>query len=355
MIKKKIKLEKLEFYIAHTCNYNCVGCNRFNNYNFKGFQTWDEYVSIHQSWAEKIDLGHYAILGGEPLMNPDIIKWIKGLKALWPNSRSKITTNGSVHKRFDKEFYNALLETNTELYIGLHNNNRRKEILDLLNQFLVRPLKQEQHPKTLKELPNFEKNWRNSYNKIRAELWPDCDDIDQWESLPEYIKKECEDFYNFSPQMLAQERLGYRIVDANGVTVLVDLENFFHQGALIRQEEKNSFTLHNSDPVKAHNICHSKHCYHMMHGKISKCGQSVLFKEFAKQFEIDLSDDDRKLIMNYEACSVDDDIESFVNNLHNPIPLCKFCPEEYKMKEIQSSIAKDKFGKRIALKLHQTI
>lgn len=346
---KKITLNQLEFYTNHTCNFNCTGCNRFNNYKFQGLQSWDEYEDIHRAWSEKIDLKHYAILGGEPLMNPDIIKWIRGLRELWPNSNAEITTNGSIHKRFDKELYDALLGTKTELSIGLHNNDRRKEVLDLLGRFLVHPLRVEQFPKDVRDIPNFENNWKNSYNKIRAESWPDCNSIDDWDALPEHIKRECKDVHNFSPEILTEERTGYEIVDGNGLHVRIQLENFFHQGALIRQEEHNTFTLHNSDPEKAHSICHSKTCHHMMYGKISKCGQSVLFKEFAEQFVVDLSDEDRELVGSYEPCSVDDDIENFVNNLNNHIPQCKFCPEEYMNQEINSRVTRDSFGKRIPL------
>ena len=192
-MNQKIVLDQLEFYTNHTCNFNCTGCNRFNNYKFQGLQTWDEYADVHRAWAEKLDLKHYRILGGEPLMNPDIIKWIRGLRELWPTSSAQITTNGSIHKRFDKELYNALLETKTALFIGLHNNNRRKEVSDLLEKFLVHPLKVEPFPKNIKDIPNFENNWKTSYNKIRAESWPDCDSIDDWDTLPAYIKKECED------------------------------------------------------------------------------------------------------------------------------------------------------------------
>jgi organic radical activating enzyme len=348
-MKKKIILDNLEFYINHTCNFNCSGCNRFNNYKFKGLQAWDEYENVHRAWAEKVDLKNYSILGGEPLLNPDIIKWIRGIRELWPDSSANITTNGSIHKRFDKELYNALLETKTAVSIGLHNIDRMKEVLDLLEQFLVHPLIVEQFPKNLNDLSNFKNNWKISYNNIRSKSWPDCNSVEDWDALPEYIKKECTDIHHFSPKHLIEERSGYKIIDDNGLTVLVEHENFFHQGALIQQEEHNTFTLHNSDPKKAHSVCHSKLCHHMMYGKISKCGQSVLFKEFSKQFVVDIPDNDLDLIMGYKPCSVDDDIENFVKNLGNPIPQCKFCPEKYVSQEIKSRVTRDNFGKRVKL------
>lgn len=36
------RLDYMEFYITNVCNLTCTGCNRFNNYKFKGFQRWTE-------------------------------------------------------------------------------------------------------------------------------------------------------------------------------------------------------------------------------------------------------------------------------------------------------------------------
>lgn len=40
-------------------------------------------------------------------------------------------------------------------------------------------------------------NWISDYNNIKDESWPACNDINQWESLPEQIKKECLGIYHF--------------------------------------------------------------------------------------------------------------------------------------------------------------
>ena len=88
----------------------------------------------------------------------------------------------------------------------------------------------------------------------------------------------------------------------------------------------------------------------MMDGKLSKCGQSVLFQEFSKQFEIELGEQDQELMMSYQPLSVDDtesNVKNFIDNIKNPIDQCKFCPENYIAKEINSSISKDKYGKRV--------
>lgn len=342
-LKKRFKLNYLEFYISHSCNFNCIGCNRFNNYLFSGHELWDSYKHVYKKWSERLDLESYNILGGEPMSNPDLIKWIYGLRELWPNADAKIETNGSYTKKFTKIFYDTLKNTNTQLGIGLHNRHREKEVLDLLQSFLHKP---KIIYKT--DTAKFENSFLSGYNNIKADHWPDCKNSKDWYDLPKDIQLECKNNFNFFPEKIKHDFTIVKFHDQNNVTAIISPEYFFHQGALIKTQ-KNSFTLHNSDPDKAHSICHSKKCHHMMHGKISKCGQVVLFKEFQKQFNIELDDKDNKLLHSYVPADVnflDDQLNTFIENLNQPLAQCKFCPENYKPQEIFSTSSKDKFGKQ---------
>ena len=91
-------------------------------------------------------------------------------------------------------------------------------------------------------------------------------------------------------------------------------------------------TLHNSDPVKAHEICHMKTCHHFVSGKLYKCGVVAVLPDFDRQHQLALSDADRALMTGYiplEIIASDTDKLNFVDNLTNPIDQCKFCPESY--------------------------
>jgi organic radical activating enzyme len=342
-------LPYVEFYISHTCNLGCNGCNRFNNYTFTGHQRWNDYADDYQQWSRKLNLKHYTILGGEPMANPDMLEWILGLHKLWPQAQSKFVTNGGYTNKFNDKFYQALLETETILDIGLHNYERKSEVLKTVLSFIRHPVEIRRVPEKLSDLPGITENWKNSYDAIKDSSWPSCDSPDDWESLPPEIREECSSVHNFSIDIVSEERKGYHIIDANGLEVYVNYENFFHQGALIKQPEKNNFTLHNSNPTKAHKICHMKTCHHFIDGKLSKCGPAVLFKQFAEQFEVEINESDQKIIEQYSPASADmseEDLAEFIKNIVNEIPQCKFCPEEYVIKEINSDIKKDKFGNK---------
>lgn len=269
------RLDYVEFYITNVCNLACDGCNRFNNYKFKGFQRWADYQEEYTQWSKDLQLGTIGILGGEPLLNADFMLWLRGIRHLWPKTLIKVTTNGYYLNKVAGlyEFINA--DRRTELWVGIHNKMHKEKILNNIEQLLTGPL-------------SYTFNNDNPYQEY---MW---------------------------------------ITDANGVRVKVEYNWWFHQGAIVPTETGK--TLHDSDLDKAHAICHSKTCHHFMNGKLYKCGAVALFPEFDRQFNLELSAEDRTLINSYVPLSSSDSEgvkKDFIDNLKNPIPQCKFCPETY--------------------------
>lgn len=339
----KLHLPYVEFYITNFCNFNCTGCNRFNNYVFTGQQLWKDYAAVYQQWSEQLDIDQFTILGGEPMTNPDYIDWLVNITRLWPNARGSFLTNGHYLKADDRELYKAIKQTNglVTLEIGLHNLSRKDNVLSTVKNWLEGDITVNQYPKHIRQLYNFDQSWTKSYSAIRDSLWPDCPTADDWDLLPKNIRVECETIHKFSPGILAESRLGYLLTDSNGVNVLIQNENYFHQGALITKA--HSFELHNSDPIQAHKICHSKTCHHFDKGLLYKCGQVSVFKEFDQQFCLDLTPEDREIMQSYQPARVDntpEDLLQFIRNLDQPMPQCKFCPENYAVKEISAEHGK---------------
>ena len=269
------RLDYMEFYITNVCNLTCTGCNRFNNYKFKGFQRWADYKEEYTQWSKELQVNTISILGGEPLLNVDFMLWLQGIRELWPTTNIRVVTNGFYLNKIVGLYDYINSQKLTELWIGIHNKMHKEKILKNIENFLVGPL-------------TYEFNKDNIYQQY---MW---------------------------------------ITDSNGVRLKVEYNWWFHQGAIVKTETGK--TLHNSDINKAHNICHSKTCHHLMNGKIYKCGAVALFPEFDKQHSLELSSEDRELMNSYRPLSVTDSEETkvnFINNLKNSIPQCKFCPEEY--------------------------
>lgn len=278
-------------------------------------------------------------MGGEPMMNPTYKDYLRGLHNLWPEANGSLLTNGYYLREDDRELYEFFRSTNGQVFldIGLHNANRRQEVLDKVKKWLRGPLEITRRPDDLRDLPGFDDNWRASYEKIRDQSWPDCHSVDDWKNLPESVRLECRDVHGFSPEQWGEQRRDFSIRDINGVTVRIGHENFFHQGPLIRQGHR--FKLHDSDPEKAHANCANKTCHNFVKGRLYKCGQVAVWPDFAEQFHFDLDKKDWDLLHSYNAASAHDDdkmLENFIGDLANPIGQCKFCPEIYEHREIFS-------------------
>ena len=240
-MRKPIPL--IEFYITNVCNLTCRGCNRFNNYNFKGHQYWDDHAREIEAWSTRLDIQRITIIGGEPTLNPDLEKWVSNLRRLWPTSLIMVQTNGTYQRPEHLTFWKKY---RVGFGLSLHD------------------------PETADELKM------------------------QW-------KKHAGPFEAF----------------------------VFHESAVIK--ENDHFRLHNSNPVNAFNCCDMKYDHTIFNGKLWKCPSMALIPEFAKQFDLRLDDEKKKLLDSYQPltseCS-DQELEDFIAQRDTLIPQCQFCPQE---------------------------
>jgi organic radical activating enzyme len=284
MSVNKTHIPYIEFYITNVCNLACAGCNRFNNYYFKGFQKWQDYAAIYQSWSQRLKFGSIAILGGEPMLNPDFLQWVDGITALWPNTHARIISNG-FRLPYNKSLYQRLIgNKNLSLWVGIHNKQHKKTIIDNIKEFTVAP-----HTVVF--------NTENPYQQFLT------------------------------------------ITDKNGVKIIAEYNWWFHQGSIV--VDNNQLSLHQSNVKKAHTICHMKTCHHFVRGKLYKCGVVAVLPEFEQQHKLNLSPADHKLLHSYKPLEItnsDQEVQTFVDNLKNPIDQCRFCPEQYNGNQIWSQL-----------------
>lgn len=279
-------LDRLEFYITNVCNLTCSECNRYNNYHFRGWSAWEDHADNLAQWARRIKIRHPVILGGEPLLNRDIVKWVRGLRRLWPYSEGiQIQSNGT---RIDlvPGLYEALTAKKRNwIGVSIHDVNDQQEIFDKIRNFLKPPIIE------------------------TADHDPAGSD--------------------------------FQFRDVNDLAVHVWISNKFVNSNVI-QTGNGRFTLYNSDPVKAHDNCNFRKFknYHWINGSIYKCGPVGLMPQFDDQYNFDISLDDKKLLREYRGLDVDEFDhrgQNFFDEIDRVIPQCKFCPEDYVYKPITFS------------------
>lgn len=348
-----------EFYITNVCNLNCPECNRYNNFAFGGHQRWHEYADSYKEWSKILDIEMIGILGGEPMLNPDFIDWVKGIAELWPNSLIRISTNGTQLDRHP-ELYDVLVQSEGRIHLEIsqHGTTLKESIDQNIRSFLRGELST-----SIKTNWQWRRRWREQWEKIAGPDWPYIDDPELFDTLPQWVQDEylvfCPDFDprtfkkihgdGFKPVNVFKKDF-FTVQDSNGVILTNQLVDVFSYSAVVFDPETEKLTLHNSDPVDAMSVCTFPICHQFIRGKLHKCGPTGLLPEFIKQFPVDVSDQDRKLINSYQAAEYSwptDKMKTFLDGLRNkdPIPNCKFCPSSLTFKQINSGYKKIKIAK----------
>lgn len=258
----------VEFYITNVCNLSCRGCNRFNNYKFKGHQRWNDHAVEYEKWSKRLDLPRITIMGGEPTLNPDLEKYASNLRKLWPDAVIMVQTNGTYQRPAHLEFFHEHMYR-VGFGLSLHD------------------------PATADEL---KKKWEHHAGPIDAYT--------------------------------------------------------FHQSAVIEQDGK--FTLHNSNPKEAFSVCDMKHDHTMYNGKLYKCPFMAVIPDFDKQFNLDLTEEQRELLYSFKPLSADcsdEELQDFVDSKDKHIPQCQFCPQHLKwhtaLGEFKDNLPKPEFAEPV--------
>ncbi len=89
----------VETMIVQACNLSCEGCTNYSDLIHSGYVTWEEGKENLEQWLERIDIPDFGIMGGEPLINPQVRDWLIGVRELMPNSQIRLTTNGLLLER----------------------------------------------------------------------------------------------------------------------------------------------------------------------------------------------------------------------------------------------------------------
>ena len=337
-------LNYVEFYITNVCNLNCPNCNRFNNFHFKGHSKWADNHDQYKSWAEILDIKTIGILGGEPLLNPDFKNWLVGLSELWPHSKIRITTNGTMLKKI-KNLYQLLTSVDNPVLmsVGCHNLSLKDAYEQDIKDIMGSSYHIEKH------FP-YDKDgtiWRNSYNSVKDETWPECDTPGEFDMLPEKIKQECETIHGVSHKIY---RLNHEYIEIYNDDLRVKLypQHQFVNTTVIYDSPTQTLSLNKSDPEKAMEICMFKKCHHFIDGKLYKCGPVGLLPEFVKQFNVKRDKEQDQLIHSYKAATPDwtkEELEKFIQGLQNAdtIPQCSLCPDKFVETEFSATTDKIKF------------
>jgi len=132
VLRRKPRLYHFETHITDHCNLNCKGCGHFSNVSPKHFENLADFERDMGNMARLFEVEQIFLLGGEPLLHPDVDQFILTARRLFPRTRLYLMTNGVLVTRMNDTFWNAMKDTRTILLCDQYPINVSMEEIDQL-------------------------------------------------------------------------------------------------------------------------------------------------------------------------------------------------------------------------------
>jgi hypothetical protein len=131
----KLALAHLEVHLVDHCNLNCRGCDHFSPIADKWFADLKTYEQDLRQ-LKKLFSGIHTLflLGGEPLLHPEVERFLFATRSYFPNIRRLVLmTNGILLDKMPASFWESCKKTSTELIFDVYPPLYSKEqyLLDL--------------------------------------------------------------------------------------------------------------------------------------------------------------------------------------------------------------------------------
>ncbi|MBQ7155761.1 MAG: 4Fe-4S cluster-binding domain-containing protein [Synergistaceae bacterium] len=111
-----------ETHVAEHCNLNCCGCDHFSPLADPEFVDIEEFRRDMERMGKLFShkCGIIRLLGGEPLLNPEITTLMKIVRDNFTQGDIYIITNGALLAQQDKSFWTACKDNNVQIKISYY-------------------------------------------------------------------------------------------------------------------------------------------------------------------------------------------------------------------------------------------
>ena len=110
---------QFEVNLADHCDLNCTRCNHFSpiaKEKYADFQTFEKDIA-RLSYLFKGESDRIILLGGEPLLNAEITKFMTCVRRAFTDSKVLTITNGLLIPKMDDAFFECCISNNIEIWI----------------------------------------------------------------------------------------------------------------------------------------------------------------------------------------------------------------------------------------------
>lgn len=114
----------VEIHATNHCNLKCRGCSHYSPVAEPWFIDIEDYKNQLELLKSKITpsrIRRIGILGGEPLLHPDIDKLVLITKSIFPDASTDVVTNGILVKSLSKKTLQVMKDCNIRFVVSCYD------------------------------------------------------------------------------------------------------------------------------------------------------------------------------------------------------------------------------------------
>ena len=164
-------INNLAYPVVDHCNLNCRGCCRFCNSlqekHFADIKIFEKDLKRFKELVENIEM--FRLFGGEPLLHPDLDKFVYIARKYYPYSEIDIVSNGLLIDRMPPQLIEAIKSCYVKLEISVYKPTRAKmqSIMNTIDEYKL--------GYTLNNVDKFWKRFNMAGDSIPEAMWQDCE------------------------------------------------------------------------------------------------------------------------------------------------------------------------------------
>ena len=112
----RIRVEAFELHVVEHCNLRCTACCNMSPYMAEHTLSVAHIEAMCRTMVEHLDVDVFKIMGGEPLLHPEITEVLRAIRRSGISETVRLFTNGLLLHTMDDEFWAALDELTISNY-----------------------------------------------------------------------------------------------------------------------------------------------------------------------------------------------------------------------------------------------
>ena len=275
----------------------CSHCTGLAMYDFLGTFNWENGAARLAEWSKVLDLRYVSLCGGEPYLHPELELWFDNVRALWPEAKLEVLTNGTRLSKRVEMSRKFIRDEKAYLQVSCHDANTfddmNKDVLEILEP------------------------WKDTLTHVSKEKVP----LESWKTIEYYSEGRL----LVRLQQVTEMAPPYHKYVDNGTV-------YFEMGG---------------DQENSHRDCVWKDSYTFQHGILYKCPPVTNYPE--AKLQVKFEEQAVELLEKYKGCDPLEDPDSvleFVANLSSSIAVCQLCAFDKQKVELGIPVTLDPSRKK---------